>query len=79
MDAFLHGGFCGIERVGRSLRVASDAADGRQLIVVVGAIPIADPLPDVAGDVMKPVRVRGELRYGRDPLECIRARVVIGK
>ena len=54
MHPFLHARFSGIERVGRTLRVARDAADRRQLTVVVRAIPIADPLPDVADDVMEP-------------------------
>ena len=31
MDPFLHAGFGGIERVGRTLRVAGDAADRGQL------------------------------------------------
>jgi len=72
MHPFLHAGFSGIERVGRTLRVARDA-DRRQLTVVVRAIPIADPLPHIAGDIMQAVRVRGELRDRRDPEERIRA------
>ena len=76
---FFTAGFAGIERVGRSLRVAGDAADRRQLPVVVRAIPIADPLPHVAGDVMEPVAVRGELRHWRESRERIRAGIVIGK
>ena len=66
MDAFLHAGFVGIERVGRTLRVASDSASRSQLGVVVGAIPVAHPLPDVPADVVEPVAVRRKLRDRRD-------------
>ena len=66
MDAFLHAGFVGIERVGRTLRVARDGSGRSQLGVVVGAIPVAHPLPDVPTHVVEPVAVRRKLRDRRD-------------
>ena len=47
--------------------------------VVVGAIPVAHPLPDVPGHVIEAVAVRRKLRDRRDARERVRAGVVIGK
>src|SRR5580765_2350155 len=79
MGPFLDARFGGIERIGWTLRIASKVAHRRQLAVVVGTIPIAGPLPYVAGDVIESVAVWWKLRNWRDPEECICAGVVIGK
>src|SRR5215468_7953255 len=46
----------------RSLRVPCNVSGRSELRVVIGAIPVADPLPDIAGHVVKPILVRWELR-----------------
>ena len=79
MDAFLHAGFAGIERVGWTLRIPGDGSGRRQLRVIVGAIPVAHPLPDVPAHVIEPVPVRRELCDRRDARERIRTGVVIGE
>ncbi len=44
--------------------------------VIVGPIPVAAPLPDVAGHVVKPVAVRRKLPDRRDARKTILARVL---
>ena len=61
MDALLFGGLRGIVGTGGTLRVPRHASGG-QLSVVIRPIPVADPLPDVAGHVVQTVALSGELR-----------------
>src|SRR5271167_3132807 len=42
----------------RSLRIAGYASCGRQLLVIIGAIPIAGPLPYIAGHVEQAISIR---------------------
>src|SRR5215510_16589568 len=46
----------------RSLRVPCNVSGRSELRLVIGAIPVADPLPDIAGHVVKPILVRWKLR-----------------
>ena len=46
---------CWLSRVvrgGRSLWISSQSAGGGELLVVVGAIPVARPLPDITGHIV---------------------------
>src|SRR5678815_2469493 len=79
MDPFPDARLGGIERVGWTLRIASNGTDRSQLAVIVGTIPITGPFPHVTGDVVKSITVWRKLRHRCDPGECIRTRVVIGK
>src|SRR5688572_10528511 len=79
MHAFRHAGLIGIVRRGGALRIASYASRRRELRVVVGSIPVANPFPDVAADVVKAVAVRGKLSDGRYTREAVRARIVVRK
>lgn len=45
----------------RPMRVSRDAPDGSELLVVVGPIPVAGPLPDVCCHVIQAIRIRGVL------------------
>src|SRR4029079_12460111 len=67
----------GIERTIGAARVARDTAGRGQLRVVVRSVPIADPLPHVAGDVVKPVPVRRKLRHRRETDVRVLARVLV--
>src|SRR5580704_15933189 len=51
----------------RSLRIAGYASSGRQLLVIVGAIPIAGPLPNVPGHVEQAISIRRILRDCSNP------------
>ena len=66
-----------VERRVRALRVTRDAACGGELRVVVGPIPVAGPLPDVAGHVVEAVAVGRELRHRPDAAVAILARVFV--
>src|SRR5262245_13689011 len=71
LDALLVVRLGWIERRGGTVRIARDAALGRELRVRVRAIPVADPLPHVAGDVVQPIGVGWKLRDRRDADELI--------
>src|SRR5262245_60941375 len=68
-----------IERRDRAARIACDAACRRELRIVIGTIPVADPLPDVSRHVVEAVRIRGKLRDRREACEAVLAAVAIGK
>ena len=51
----------------------------RELRVVLGAIPVAHPLPHIAADVIESVAVGRKLRDGRDAREAVGTAVAIGK
>src|SRR3954471_4307702 len=55
---FLLGWFIRIERGGRALWIARDAALFSEPRVIIRPVPIAGPLPDVAGHVVQPIAVR---------------------
>src|SRR5580704_7828629 len=61
---------------GRPLRVVRYTA-GAEILVVVRAVPVAGPLPDVAGHVVEFVSVRGELGDGREAGVAVFAGVLI--
>src|SRR5436309_3272325 len=73
------GGLARVERGLGPLGIASHASRPSQLVVVVGAIPITDPLPHVAGHVVQPVPVGRKPRHRPDAREPVLARVVVGK
>src|SRR5262245_4858058 len=52
----------GIERGFGPLRIPRDATSRRELRVVVRTIPVADPFPCVASDIVEAVPVRWKLR-----------------
>src|SRR4051794_19851336 len=79
VHALFHAGLGGIERARWPLRIAGDGGARGQLRVVVLAIPVGDPFPDVAGDVVEAVAVGRKLRGGTDALERILAGVSIRK
>ena len=66
VDAFLLAGLVGIVRRVRALRIARDNARDSKPGVGVGAVPVARPLPCVAGHVVKAVTVGWKLRHRRD-------------
>ena len=70
-------GFIGIERRRGALRIAGHTAGGHQLLVIIGAIPIAGPLPDIAGHVIQSISVGSVLRHGGNPSVAVLARVGI--
>src|ERR1017187_1766490 len=51
LHALCYAWFARIKAVHRSLRIANHCAGCRDLLVVIGAIPICAPLPDVSGHV----------------------------
>src|SRR6188508_1342061 len=79
MDPHRLAGVARIERVGWALRVPGDGPRRGKLGIVVRAIPVAHPLPDVPGHVVEPVSVRGKLRHGCDAGKMVRTGVVIGE
>src|SRR3954464_7778464 len=58
-----------------SLWILSELPGLREFSVVIRSIPIAAPLPDVARHVVKPIAVRGKLRYWRDSSKTVVARI----
>src|SRR5579862_3294743 len=66
MDPFFLRWLGGVVRRFRALGVARHPALRGQCREVVGPIPIAAPLPNVSGHVVKPVTVRWELRDGSE-------------
>src|SRR5688572_28476393 len=79
MDAFFLAGLARIKRGCRTLRVTSDVRRGGQFGVIVRAIPVAHPLPNVAPDVVEAVAILGKLRNRSAVREGVSTRVVIGK
>src|SRR4051812_31067965 len=63
--------FGGVEGRPRPFGIAGHFARFGERVVVVGPIPIAAPLPDVARHVEEPVAVRGKLSDGCDPCETV--------
>src|SRR5262245_40015612 len=59
VDTFLFGGLGRVERCAGAGGVAREPAR-RERAVIVRAIPIAAPLPDIAGHVVQPVRIGRE-------------------
>src|SRR5215469_6370605 len=75
-NALLFARFGGVPgRIG-PLWIARRPALRRQLLVVIRAVPVAGPLPDVARHVVESVRVGGKLRHRSDARESIRALVL---
>ena len=56
----------GIERAFRAWRVSRDAALLGKFLKIIRAIPIATPLPDVAGHVIEAVAIWRKRFHGRD-------------
>src|SRR5512138_3249114 len=75
MHALFLGWLGGIVGRVRTLRVARHAAGQLEPRKVVGTIPVAAPLPYVAGDIVEAVGVRWELCDRRDAFEAVLARV----
>src|SRR6267378_5992577 len=76
MHALFFGGLRRIERSVRPLRVAGDATQRRELLKIIGAVPVATPLPDVPSHVVESVTVRGKLRHRSNAGKTILAGVV---
>src|SRR5215831_14735236 len=75
-NALLFARFGGVPgRIG-PLWIVRRPALRRQLLVVIRAVPVAGPLPDVARHVVESVRVGGKLRHRSDARESIRALVL---
>jgi hypothetical protein len=55
----------------RALRVSRDVACRGKLFEIIGAIPVAAPLPDVASHVVEAVAVRRESAHRRSAREAI--------
>src|ERR1700733_3413948 len=68
-----------IEGVVRASRVAADCTGGGELPIVVGAVPVCDPLPDVSGHVIKPISIGRKLGDGRGSTESVFVCVLVGK
>src|SRR5271166_6182693 len=60
----------------RALRVARDVADLGKLFEIIGAIPVAAPLPDVAGHVVEAVAISREGAHWRNAGETILAGIL---
>ena len=57
VDALFNAGFVRVVRIVRPMRILGDTARRRKLFVVIGPVPIAAPLPDIAGHVIQPIAV----------------------
>jgi hypothetical protein len=71
MNALLLIRFGGIERQIGTLRIYGDAAFVGESLVIIGPIPIAAPLPNVFGHVVKAISIRWKTFHWRDPSETI--------
>src|SRR6516165_4534740 len=71
------GRLVGIPWVRRALRVASDSAGCGEGLIVVRAIPVGGPLPDVSGHVVEAVAVWREGLYGRKANVSVVASVLV--
>src|SRR6266545_4473410 len=69
LHALGHARFSGIKTVRGTAGITGDTARGEKRFVVVGAIPIGAPLPDVARQIVKAVAIRRKLRDRRDARE----------
>ena len=63
-----------LRAVGRPLGI-----DRGRLAVVIGRVPVRDPFPDIAHDVVKPVAVRRKALDRRDIPELVFAGIAFGK
>src|SRR5262245_40246452 len=74
-------GHSGLGWIGRRVRAARILrnARARELRVVVRPVPVARPLPDVAGDVEESVVVGGIGRHLRDAAVGVGVRVLVGE
>src|SRR6476646_4363772 len=74
-------GLAGVEALlgRRDPRVRRDAAWARDLVRVAGGKPVGRPLPDVAGDVVEAVAVRGKAADGRGALVAVELQVLPGE
>src|SRR5271166_1710309 len=66
----------GIEWHFGALRVSRDVAVLGKLFEIIGAIPVAAPLPDVASHVVEAVAIRGKRFHWRDTREAILAGIL---
>src|SRR5271157_5705238 len=66
----------GIEWHFRALRVQRDVAILGKLFEIIGAIPVAAPLPDVASHVVEAVAIGGKRFHWRDIREAILAGIL---
>src|SRR5215831_1924430 len=69
--AFSFRGLVGVVRRVRAPGVPRNSGHGRQLEVIIWAIPIAGPLPHVACHVVQAVWIRRVVRDGRDSMESV--------
>src|SRR5271166_6034043 len=60
----------------RALRVSRDVAGLSKLFEIIGAIPVAAPLPDVAGHVVEAVAICRESAHRRNAREAVLAGVL---
>src|ERR1700757_1419504 len=79
VDLFLFGRFRGIEGSFRAFRIARHSANLGELSVVVRAIPVGGPLPNVPGHVIKPVTIGQEVADGGDANETVSAGILNGE
>src|SRR6266566_4367230 len=79
MYFFLFCRLSGVERDFRTFWITGHTTNLGELGVVVRAIPVGRPLPNVTGHVVQPVTVGREFAHGRNPDETIRAGVLIWK
>src|SRR5688572_7733105 len=61
MHTLRHAGLTGIERLSGARGIARNRLFGRQLRIIVRPVPVADPLPDVAADIVEAIPVSGKL------------------
>src|SRR5204863_8083655 len=72
LHALGHAGLLGVEAVRRAVGVAAGASG-----IVVRAVPVGAPLPDVAGHVVEAEAVGREARHRRGAREAVFLRVAI--
>src|SRR5216110_43504 len=75
MDALLLVRLSQIKRRIRPLWIARDSAFAGERLVVIRAIPVAAPFPNVTGYVVKPVAIRGKGFHRRNPNITVFTRV----
>src|SRR5215813_4483601 len=69
----------GIERGIRALRIPRYAAGSGQLTVIIRTIPVARPLPHIAGHIVQAISIRKILCDRSNPWITILRRIVIRK
>src|SRR5215469_11418213 len=79
LHALAHARLVGIQAIRRSLRVNHNLSAGCQGGVVIGAIPIRSPLPDVACHVEQTVSICRKRTYGRGCNVAVFASVFVGE